>query len=101
MHVHPPPINLGAADLYAAQAAQKAAEANKAAEIRRKLLRASASIDGEYSEFVSFSIDERSGDGSSQNDGDQEPSFNTPSARSTKQNKSVVGIQADPLSIWA
>lgn len=101
MHVHRPLVDLAAADLYAAHAAQKAAEAKKAAEIRRKLLRASASIDSEYSEFVSFSIDERSGDGSSQNNSDQESSFNTSSARSAKQNKSVVGIQADPLSIWA
>lgn len=46
MHVHGASMNLNAASLYAGAAAEKAAEARRAAEVRKKLLKASARIEG-------------------------------------------------------
>jgi len=104
MHVHRPAVDLGVADMYAAQAAKKAAEAKQAAEVRRKLLRASAGIDGETTEFASFAIGERSGGSSRQGTGEgqeQGNSFASPSARSAKPDNSAVTPLVNPLSVWA
>jgi hypothetical protein len=92
--------------MYAAQAAKKAAEAKKAADVRRKLLRASASIDGESSAFVSF-VSGEGKDGGSQHGNQQGPetgeeySFAAPSTRAVTIGRSATEAVADPLSIWA
>lgn len=106
MHVHRPPVDLGIADMYAAQAARKAAEAKRAADVRRKLLRASASIDGESSSFVSFISGERSG-GGSHNGAQQDPTEDGPrqaflaDSSSPATPRTAAEPDPNPLSIWA
>ena len=72
MHVHRPVVDLGLSDLYAAQAAKKAAEAKAAADVRRKLMKASAGIDGESFELGAFYVYRRSGAGSQQGEDEED-----------------------------
>jgi hypothetical protein len=102
MHVHRTPIDLNISNLYAAEAAKKAAEAKQAAEVRRKLLRASAGIGGESLDFESLIVSQRDGEGSGQGrDSSGQGSFAATSAQSGKPRKAIDEQPAAPLSIWA
>lgn len=102
MHVHRPVVDLNALDLYAARAAEKAAELKKAAELRRKLLKAGATVDGDYFEFGGFLVGERSGRDSRQNDEEDQAGYaDRDTAKPASRGTSAYDAEAKPLSIWA
>jgi hypothetical protein len=102
LHVHRPVVDLTASALYAARAAEKAAELKKAADVRRKLMKAGAGIDGDSSDFGSFLVEKRSGGGSRQDDEEGEThSSGRASARPRNRGNSDYEAEAKPLSIWA
>lgn len=56
MHIHGNPMAAGAANLYSAAQAERAAAAQRAAEVRKKLLKSSSEIDGSSTPEESFLI---------------------------------------------
>jgi len=103
MHVHRQPVDLGINNLYAARAAEKAAELKRAAETRRKLMKAAAGIAEEGSEFGSFLVDQRSGEGSREggSDGQPQPSAGSSAPQPRRAERSSAAVEAGPLSVWA
>ncbi len=99
MHVHRTPVDLNVSNLYAAEAARKAADAKKAAEVRRKLLRASAGVGDESVDLESLAVSQRGGEHSGQ---DGETGYpDTSSAHPDKRRKASDEPPAMPLSVWA
>jgi len=107
MHVHRPVVDLGISNLYAAKAAEKAAELKRAADVRRKLMKAAAGaggIDEDASEFGSLLVEGRSGEGSG-GSGESESGGNGQAgsgsfSRGQSQDRSDAVVEARPLSVW-
>ena len=93
MHIHgsrmPPD-----AGLYAAAAAEKAAAAARAAEVRKKLLRGAAKLEGEANTRKVSTIGQESEEDSGQRRGRKQPS--APAKKQTGEEAS-----AEPISAWA
>lgn len=98
MHVHGHPMNLNAVDLSSTRAAEKAASAQRAADVRGQLLRGGVDAESEVNSFERFMVGEEWERGSRQQQGqnrrrDQARAGQLPSAEQE---------QADePLSFWA
>jgi len=102
MHVHRAPIDLNISNLYAAEAARKAAEAKQAAEVRRKLLRASAGIGDDSLDFESLIVSRRDGEDSGQgSESSGDGYFACASAQTGRPRKAMDEKPAAPLSVWA
>jgi hypothetical protein len=102
MHIHRTPVDLNISNLYNAEAARKAAEAKKAAEVRRKLLRASASIGDETQDFEGLVVSQREGDGSGQDRGGGSQAHYALDADQSRTPRKAADEQPEkPLSIWA
>jgi hypothetical protein len=100
MHVHRPAVDLGISDLYAARAAEKAAELKRAADVRRKLMKAAAGtsgIDEDSSEFGSLLVEGRSGEGSGGSGGSGEGGYG---GQGQSEERSEAAVKAPPLSFW-
>ena len=93
MHVHNHPTNFNAADLYSSKASEKAASAQCAADVRRKLMK--GGLDSEVDPFESYLADQGSESGSRQR---QRRNHATTTGRLQLADEE----QADqPLSFWA
>lgn len=71
MHIHGS-MNMNAASLYSAAGAEKAAEAKRAADVRKKLLSGAEGIDGESTPEESMMISRWLNGGSSQSQRESE-----------------------------
>jgi len=92
MHVHNHPTNFNAADLYSSKASEKAASAQRAADVRRKLMK--GGLDSEVDPFESY-LDQGQESGSRQRQGQNH-------ANTTEKLQLADEEQADlPLSFWA
>jgi hypothetical protein len=93
MHIHgsrmPPDVGL-----YAAAAAEKAAAAARAAEVRKKLLRGAAKLEGEANTRRVSMIDQETEEDSGQRRGRKQPS--APAKKQTAGEES-----GEPISMWA
>ncbi|MDW5264390.1 MULTISPECIES: hypothetical protein [Acidobacteriaceae] len=97
MHVHSHPTNFNAVDLSATRATEKAASAQRAAEVRGQLLRGGPDIEGETNPFESFMVG-REPEGSSR----QRQSQRQDDANAARRSESAEEEQAsEPLSFWA
>jgi hypothetical protein len=95
MHVHNHPTNFNAADLYSSKESEKAASAQRAADVRRKLMK--GGLDSEVDPFKSYLPDQGPESGSRQRQGQNQNHANT-----TGRLQLADEEQADqPLSFWA
>jgi hypothetical protein len=94
MHIHHNPIAAGGAGVHSAAAAEKAASAQRAAEVRKKLMTSAAGIKDEpnFGEFLMVGRwpDERSGRHQEQ-----------PQPRHRQENQAEDEALATPVSYWA
>ena len=72
MHIHGNSMNVNAANLYSAGDAEKSAAAQRAADVRKRLLKAGASIDGTELAEAATLIGHWLGENPSQPEGDAE-----------------------------
>jgi hypothetical protein len=56
MHIHAAQMNMNSASLYSAAAAEKAAAAQRASDVRRKLMKSASDIEGVSSPDEAFMI---------------------------------------------
>jgi hypothetical protein len=75
MLVHNHPTNFTAVDLYSSKAAERAASAQRAADVRRKLMK--GGLDGEVDPFGSFLVGEGPEGGSGQRQDQNQNHANT------------------------
>jgi hypothetical protein len=95
MHVHNHPTNFNPADLYSSKESEKAASAQRAADVRRKLMK--GGLDSEVDPFESYLADQGPESGSRQRQGQ-----NQNHANATGRLQLADEEQADqPLSFWA
>jgi len=95
MHVHNHPTNFNAVDLYSSKAAERAASAQRAADVRRKLMK--AGLDVEVDPFESFLVGQGPEGGSRQRQDQNQNHANTAGSLQPADEE-----QADqPLSFWA
>jgi hypothetical protein len=94
MHVHGTHLNPAATNLYSAVAAEKAAAAKRAAEVRKKLKDGASQIEAELDADVTLAIS-----GESNEDSRQRRDNKNPRSSPKKQNADEEP-PADPISVW-
>lgn len=98
MHVHGHPMNFNAVDLSSTRAAEKAASAQRAADVRGQLLRGGLDAEGEVNSFESFMVDKEWERGSQQ----QQSQNRRRNQANVRQLQSAEQEEADEsLSFWA
>lgn len=99
MHVHNHPTNFNAVSLSSPRAAEKAASAQQAIDVRRKLMEGGLDIEGEINPFESFMIGNEPESGSQQRHRQNQKSTH---ANTVKKPQLADKEQVDqPLSFWA
>ncbi|GGG81126.1 hypothetical protein [Edaphobacter dinghuensis] len=97
MHIHGHPMTFNAVDLSSTRAAEKAASAQRAADVRGQLLRSGLDTEGEVNSFESFMVDKEWERGSR-----QQPSQNRRREPANGRQPQPTEQEADePLSFWA
>lgn len=99
MHVHSHPTNFNAVDLSSTRSAEKAASAQRAADVRGQLLRGGADIEGESNPFESFMVG-KDWEGSSGQQQSQSRRQNPGNAARRLQSADQEQVD-EPLSLWA
>lgn len=100
MHVHNHPMNFNAVDLSSARATEKAASAQRAADVRSQLMRGGMDIEGEANPFESFMIG-RDAEGSPRQQQGPKQSRNQSNAEGRLQIANNKEQEDEPLSFWA
>ena len=100
MHVHGNPANLNLQSLYSAAAAEKLANAKQAAEVRKKLMSASAEIEAEQADAIVELGEQANEDSRQRQDQNKRPDSKA------KQGATAPGDADnlppdDPISMWA
>jgi hypothetical protein len=101
MHIHGSSMQVNAASLHATAAADKAGNAQRSADVRRKLMR-SADLEGvaELNAEAGFMVGRWSEERSGQQGGNQGQSQSGGSAKSQTE-KPAPGESPNPVSFWA
>lgn len=94
MHVHSHPTNFNAVDLSSTRAAEKAASAQRAADVRGQLMRGDLDVEEEGNSFESFMVG-RESEGNSQQQGRNQ---RNPAVRPQPADDEQA---EEPLSFWA
>ena len=97
MHIHGNSMNLNAVDVHAAAAAEKAASMQRAAEVRKKLMRGGLEMDGELNPETGFMV-ERWSEGGSQR---QQQGYDRAGTSRKPPLSADDELTDKPVSIWA
>jgi hypothetical protein len=107
MHIHGTHLNPNALNLYSAVAAEKAAAAKQAAEVRKKLLSSASKIEGEADTDDIPLIEEATEDDFPPNDDqaqdeDRDQEEHSPSQKGASNNEDAPedDDSGDPISVW-
>lgn len=96
MHIHSHPTNFNAVDLSSTRAAEKAASAQRAADVRSQLQRGGLDVESEMNPFESFMVGrEQQGSSRQQQNQRRDPSHAAGLSRSAED-----GQADEPLSFW-
>jgi hypothetical protein len=96
MHIHGNSMNLNAVDLHATAAAEKAASTQRAAEVRKKLMRGGLEMDGELNPESSFMVGLWSEGGSQQQQQGHERASTSRGPLNADEE-----LADKPVSVWA
>jgi len=99
MHIHSHPTNFNSVDLYSSKAAEKAASAQRAADVRRKLIKRGMEIEDEVNSFEGLMIGRSAEGGSRQHRGQDKKQDHADSAQRLQHVDD--GPADEPLSFWA
>lgn len=99
MHVHSHPTNFNAMDLSSTRAAEKAASAQRAAEVRNQLLQGGLEVEDEINPFESFMVGREWEGSSRQQQGQSRRQASTHAARQLQSDEQEP--VEEPLSFWA